>query len=193
MGTCYYQQGNYAEAVKWFGQLAEQGNTSAQYNLGICYGEGNGVAQDYVEAVNWFRKSAERGNAAAQYRLGNCYYAGKGVEQDYELAKEWYLNAVHGFYDQNDKNMESGLLDPVTGPQVVDAIYELGKCYYFGNGVNQDYSLALELYAVAASHGHIEACIDLAQSYLEGKSVDQDYSKAEDYFFKQRNLGQQTH
>ncbi len=41
---------SYAEAVRWYGRAAEQGNTSAQFNLGLMYGKGQGVPQDYVEA-----------------------------------------------------------------------------------------------------------------------------------------------
>ena len=37
----------------------------AQYNLGVCYYNGDGVAQSYAEAVKWFRKAAEQGYAEA--------------------------------------------------------------------------------------------------------------------------------
>jgi len=40
--------------------LAEQGNVEAQYNLGVIYAEGRGVAKDETEAVSWFRKAAEQ-------------------------------------------------------------------------------------------------------------------------------------
>ena len=32
----------------------------AQYNLGVCYDNGQGVAKDEVEAVKWYRKAAEQ-------------------------------------------------------------------------------------------------------------------------------------
>ena len=31
-----------------------------QYNLGVCYYKGEGVAKDQVEAVKWYRKAAEQ-------------------------------------------------------------------------------------------------------------------------------------
>ncbi len=43
---------------------AEQGDASAQYNLGLMYLEGQGVKQDNVEAYAWIR------TAAAQGKLG---------------------------------------------------------------------------------------------------------------------------
>ena len=45
----------------------------AQYNLGVCYAKGQGVAKDEVEAVKWYRKAAEQNYAEAQYDLGYCY------------------------------------------------------------------------------------------------------------------------
>ena len=43
---------------------AEQGE--AQYNLGVMYANGEGVAKDDEESVKWYRKAAEQGLAAAK-------------------------------------------------------------------------------------------------------------------------------
>jgi TPR repeat protein len=56
---------NYVEAVKWYHKAAEQGDASAQFNLGWCFNNGRGVAEDPVEVVKWYRKAAEQGNARA--------------------------------------------------------------------------------------------------------------------------------
>ncbi len=40
---------DYAEAVKWYRKAAEQNKAKAQFNLGLCYAKGEGVAKDYVE------------------------------------------------------------------------------------------------------------------------------------------------
>jgi TPR repeat protein len=72
-GVELYEQGNYTEAVKWWRKAAEKGNAKAQYNLGWCYANGQGVPQNYTEAVKWWRKAAEQGDASAQYNLGVCY------------------------------------------------------------------------------------------------------------------------
>ena len=79
---------------------AEQGDASAQYNLGYAYATGKGVAKDEVEAVNWFRKSASQNNTKAQVYLGNCYMDGVGVkknieeEGDDEIDRTDFLNVV---------------------------------------------------------------------------------------------------
>lgn len=75
-------------------QAAEQGDASAQYNLGGMYYDGKGVPQDYKQAITWFRKAAEQGDASAQYNLGHMYHGGRGVPQDYKQAYAWASTAA---------------------------------------------------------------------------------------------------
>ena len=48
------------EAVKWYRLAAEQGNATAQSNLGSMYYSGEGVPQDYVQAYMWVAVAASR-------------------------------------------------------------------------------------------------------------------------------------
>ena len=48
---------------------AEQGNPEAQYNLAVCYFNGEGVTRDEAEAMRWFLKAAEQGNVNAKMFL----------------------------------------------------------------------------------------------------------------------------
>ena len=89
----YYERGDYANAVRLFRKVAEQGYAGAQFNLGICYNEGHGVTKDYSQAVYWYRKAAEQGDADAQYNLGLCYYNGDGITKDYAQARYWIKKA----------------------------------------------------------------------------------------------------
>ncbi len=75
--------------MKWYRKAAEQNYAEAQYNLGVCYANGEGVTKDDVEAVKWYRKAAEQNYAEAQYILGVCYYIGEGVAKDYVEAYKW--------------------------------------------------------------------------------------------------------
>ena len=61
---------NYVEAVKWYRKAAEQNYAPAQYNLGVCYANGQGVAKDEVEAVKWYRKAAEQNDADGSIQSG---------------------------------------------------------------------------------------------------------------------------
>jgi TPR repeat protein len=91
---------DYKESVKWYTKAAEQGNDSAQCNLGVMYNNGEGVPQDYKEAVKWYTKAAEQGYAQAQYNLGLMYYNGQGeiVPIVGELLGLSFMFVVNGQY-----------------------------------------------------------------------------------------------
>ncbi len=48
------------EAAKWFRKAADQGHPEAQYNLGLAYANGQGVAQDNIQALMWMNLAARR-------------------------------------------------------------------------------------------------------------------------------------
>jgi TPR repeat protein len=88
---------DYAEAMKWYSKSADQGQASAQVNLGLMYAEGEGVPQNEAEAAKWYRRAAEQGNASGQSNLGVMYRNGKGVPQDPVRAYMWLsLSAAQG-------------------------------------------------------------------------------------------------
>ena len=95
-----YERGDYATALREFRPLAEQGNASAQNNLGVMYEKGQGVSQNDKTAVKWYRFAAEQGFAIAQYNLGLMYHKGQGVPQNYVRAHMWYNLAT----SQGDKD-----------------------------------------------------------------------------------------
>ncbi|MBP3298155.1 MAG: SEL1-like repeat protein [Muribaculaceae bacterium] len=154
----YYNSKQYDKAVPIYRELAEQGDAWAQYRLGCCYDNGQGVAQSWTEAVKWYRKSAEQGNASAQYNLGVCYENGKGVEQSYAEAVKWYR-----------KSAEQGK---------VSAQYNLGWCYENGEGVTQSYAEAVKWYRKSAEQGHAGAQNKLANRYWNGEGVAQNKDEA---------------
>jgi TPR repeat protein len=59
--------------VKWYRKAAEQNYAPAQYNMGVCYANGQGVAKDEAAAVKCWRMAAEQNVAPAQFRLGLLY------------------------------------------------------------------------------------------------------------------------
>ena len=80
-GHQFYKAGQYTQAVEWFTKAAEQGNASAQYNLGVCYEDGQGVAQNYAEALKWYTKAANQGFVPSYAGLSACYYETKAYSQ----------------------------------------------------------------------------------------------------------------
>ena len=74
IGDDYYYGRNgkpqdYKEAVRLYRLAADQGNAVAQYNLGICYEFGKGVAKDLDEAIRLYRLAAEQGHENAKKAL----------------------------------------------------------------------------------------------------------------------------
>ena len=88
-GMAAAQAGDYATALKEWQPLADQGNVSAQNNLGVMYQSGKGVLKDEAEAVRWYRLAAEQGYASAQVNLGKMYEFGQGVLKDEAEAVRW--------------------------------------------------------------------------------------------------------
>jgi len=52
---------NATEAFNFFHVTAEQGELSAQNNLGVMYYDGEGTARNFPEALKWFSQAANRG------------------------------------------------------------------------------------------------------------------------------------
>ena len=51
--------------IKLILEWAYKGFAPAQYDLGACYEEGNGVTQDLTKAERWYRKAAQQGDELA--------------------------------------------------------------------------------------------------------------------------------
>jgi TPR repeat protein len=48
---------NYTEAAMWYRRAAEQGDSLAQYSLGLLYDKGFGVPRNIIEASKWLNLS----------------------------------------------------------------------------------------------------------------------------------------
>ncbi len=54
------KKGDFKTAMKLWRPMAEQGDTDAQYILGVMYDRGDGVPEDDKQAVKWFRQRLKR-------------------------------------------------------------------------------------------------------------------------------------
>jgi TPR repeat protein len=168
-GGAAYKREDYAEALRWFGPAADQGNATAQYLLGVIYANGYGVAVDYARAIDWLRKSANQGNADAQYLIGFMYDGGLGVPQDAVQAIAWYR-----------KGAEQGH---------ADAQFRLGKHYFGGHGVPKDYQQAMFWFSKAAGQGNPDAENGLAILYLGGFGTPKNPAEAAKWYRKAAEHG----
>jgi len=179
-----------ANAVNYLLKSAKQGYANAQYLLGYCYMDGEGVPHNDEIACAWFKAAAEQGNVNAQYNVGVFYALGKGVSKSYETAFYWYKKAA----EQGDRNGQRGLARCFYYGLGIDqnyteafrwfskaseqedrvSLFYLGECYKNGYGVSQDASAAFSLYEKAADAGHAGAQYALATMYLKGEACEID-------------------
>ena len=145
-------------------RAAEQGNASAQTNLGVMYANGRGVRKDQREAVRWYRKAAEQGHARAQTNLGFMYEKGRGVGKDNREAVRWYRKAA----EQGHASAQSNL----------------GLAYEYGRGVGKDNREAVRWYRKAAEQGYARAQNNLGLMYEKGRGVGKDYREAVGWYRK---------
>jgi hypothetical protein len=96
-----YERGDYASAMRLLRPLAEQGDASAQSDLGFMYKWARGVPQNYAEAMKWFRKAADQGHDRGQFNLGTMYRDGYGVPQDFVEAVKWFRKAAEQGYAED--------------------------------------------------------------------------------------------
>ncbi len=82
-------QGDWATALREFTPLAEQGDSAAQFNLGLIYANGRGVAKNDIQALIWYTKAAHQVHARAQANLAFMYATGRAVPQDLITAYMW--------------------------------------------------------------------------------------------------------
>lgn len=69
------------------------------------------------------------------------------------------------------------------------AQYYLGRMYYYGRGVSQDYTKAVEWYRKSAEQGDADAQCSLGYMYTFSKGVSSDYTKAVEWFRKSAEQG----
>jgi len=132
-----FKAGDYQKAFRLNESLAEQGDASAQFNLGWIYHKGLGVTEDDAKAVHWFLKAAEQGFYAAQYNLGRKYQNGEGVPKDDAQAFYWYSKAAEQGISQAQAN--------------------LGLLYAQGKGIPEDLAKGYAWSSIAAAQENKQA------------------------------------
>ncbi len=81
------------ESLDALRNLADNGDATAQFALGIRYATGDQVKQDYTQAARWFMLAADRGEVKAQSVLVAYYWDGTGVPKDMGKAYFWAVLA----------------------------------------------------------------------------------------------------
>ena len=194
--------------INRFLRAADQGDATAQYNLGDAYRRGEGVPEDDAEAVRWYRLAAEQGHARAQNSLALMYAEGKGVPQDYAEAVRWYRRAADQGHARAQNNLGVRYAEGEGVPQdYAEAVRwyrraadqghataqnNLGEAYRHGEGVPEDDAEAIRWYRLAAEQGYAGAQNSLGVRYAEGEGVPQDYAEAVRWYRRAADQGHAT-
>ena len=196
-GLDAYRGNDFAAALREWKPLAERGDASAQYYLGVLYENGGSVPQDHKTAVKWYRLAAEQGNANAQFKLSMMYALGRGVILDWIYAHMWGNLAAS---NKKDKKL-SRLLDlAVTqmNPSQLEIAQKLARecvrneyrgCDNKKNKPNiqtgiwayttsKDYVTALRNLKPLAEEGNARAQYYLGRMYAFGNGVQKDSVRA---------------
>jgi TPR repeat protein len=185
---------------------AEQGDATAQVNLGRSYEAGKERPKDLGEAAKWYRKAADQGNARGQFYLGRLYERGNGVERDYQMAVHLYRKSAdqgnagaqanlgymysHGYGAPKDEKEAVTWYRKSADQGHALGLNNLAAMYRRGSGVERDYQKALELYRKAAEKGNALAQCNLGIMCEKGQGVPKDEKEAVSWFWKSADQGE---
>lgn len=134
---------------------AHDGDSAAQFKIGLRYSNGKGVPKDSKEAVSWYLKSAEQGEPAAMNNLALKYKSGDGVAKNITEAFKWCLKSA---------NKGFGI-----------AQFNLADFYEKGIGVDADQTIAIDWLKKAAAQGEKDSILKLKKLGATPKPVFQNY------------------
>jgi uncharacterized protein len=83
---------DYAEAVKWYGRAAKQGNKAAQHNLELM-GDQDQVSKDRAEMQKWHRRTAEPGTPSTRSNPGIMDEQDQ-VSKENTVIEKWHRRAA---------------------------------------------------------------------------------------------------
>lgn len=153
-------------ARNWFTKSANQGNSDAQWNLGLLFAVKD-TPEDREKGIMLLKDAALQGNSEAQNYLGTLNYAGKWMPEDGKEAVRWW-----------SMMLETG------GEIMMEGLFHIGTVYQY-NAPMYNERKAVEYYQAAANLGYIEAQKKMAMLYLRGDLlVGKDFEKAEGWLRK---------
>lgn len=156
----------------YFEKAVELGSVDALYGLGKLYLKPEFSEYDPEKAVEYLELAAAKDNAFARYQLGKLFCQGKLVQKDIarglplleELAEAGVASAAYiaGKVYLNEEGWKDVQKAIRCFHMAADdgnsyAEYQLGKIYYFGNGIRADREKGLEYLVQSAAHGNMYA------------------------------------
>jgi len=170
--------------VSWYRRAAEAGHAAAQFNLGVCYANGDGVAKDAEQAVLWYRRAAEAGHTDAQFNLGVLLLSmvtglprmqsrpcrGTAVQlrrATQMLSSTWACATpmVTVLPRMQSRQYRGTAVQLRRATQMLSSTW--AHCYSNGDGVAKDAEQAVSWYRRAAEAGHAVAQYNVGVCYAQ--------------------------
>ena len=194
--------GDYKTAFDLWLPLAEEGNASAQFNIGLMYRLGLDVETNIAEAMRWYKLAGNQGNHFAIYAIRGLHQDDLFIEPDKSVKDKWF-----DLWVATDKKVEpkaridhgnwcnfvfdNGIKGPLDEKQTArfyqnlanagnaDAQRQVGMWYisysrYFA-GINKDNLKAKDWLEKAAKQGHRDAAFDLIFLYTHERNFIEGY------------------
>lgn len=162
---------NRDNAVEELEQLAELGDTHAQFLMGQLYRDAPLLIPDSQTARHRFTQAANTGLPEAQYALGKLLLSDDPEVRDPDEGIRWLKQSA-----QSGNHY---------------AAYRLGKEYLKGEAVQKDTAKAVEWFAQSAAAGNQYAQYMLGKLYLMGLGVSCDREQAIYWLTQSANQGNQ--
>jgi uncharacterized protein len=83
----------YAAAIQWT-RLAEAGNPKAQFNMGRCYAQGDGVDENFSLAKKWYQLAEAQNEPRSLFNLHVLFSNKNFTENDTELSETYLRKAI---------------------------------------------------------------------------------------------------
>ena len=185
VGSYYFLNGDYENAVYWSKKAADAGNYRAQLYMAIAYERGEGVEKNLQKAFEYYSSSAKGGDVSAIYMLGEYYHTGEVVKQNLKKARNYYKIAAYnklavaqyryarfclaGVGGKKDFGEGVGSMQLAAQQGFNPAVVYLAVWYTYGYFVEQNEELGITLFELAAKQGSQEAQRFLGEFFFSGK------------------------
>jgi TPR repeat protein len=158
---------NYEEAISWYSEAANQGNSSASLILGQIYEpDSQWIPSSKELSVKWYKLAVSQGSVEAAFLLGELLFG----DEEYNSALSYYSVAAQKGHLQSQ--------------------YEAGLAYKDGRGTSVDFEQSIFWFHKSAAQGDADSHWQIALLYSlnDGYSF-YDLGKACDHLLKAIHLG----
>lgn len=192
LGYCYCNGLGVAvdesKGIELYKEAAEKGNVTALFNLGMCYKSGYGVEKDLEKSIECFQNAGKEGHGRAFYELGIIYEEELEFKRNIGFAVDCYQRAINNGYLQASSKLaqiyfergesKKAWLWLDKGIENQEVLFTIGKYYYDGKYVEQNYSKAVRYFSNSAKQGFPLAQYYMGLCFLYGQGLEADEERA---------------